>query len=546
MNDSSEKPRFRITVKSIAGILLQLILFAAIVSVIGYRGFTDALLDQYADGAFRTALTAAKEVDPDRIDEYAQGGWQDPEYLSVFSKLDSLCNTSGATFVYVILPDTSDYAHITFIFSTKNRANDYTVYDFGYVRETTNDDYRQKYRALYEEGSEKELVVRDKGYIETDPHITAMIPLRGTDGETKAILCVQRQMDALSSARRSYIRKVVIAMLVLAAAVTAGQALYLNRVLLKPVKQITEEASRFAEENVAAEVKLLDSIRTNDEIAVLAGSIDRMEEQVIDYVENLRQATAEKERIGTELSLAARIQASMLPSGFPLFPGRDEFDAFAYMDPAREVGGDFYDLFLIDDDRLCIVMADVSGKGVPAALFMMASKIHISGAAKTGKTPAEVLASVNEAICASNPEQMFVTVWLGILEISTGRLTAANAGHEYPALMRAGGEFGLIRDKHGFVIGGIGGVRYTDYEIMLEKGDAVFLYTDGVPEASDANGNMFGTEGMLEALNADPGIAPAELISAVSTAVGDFVGGAEQFDDIPMLCVRYAGAERRN
>ncbi len=243
----------------------------------------------------------------------------------------------------------------------------------------------------------------------------------------------------------------------------------------------------------------------------------------------------------TELRTATQIQESMLPRIFPPYPERNEFDLYASMDPAREVGGDFYDFFLVDDDHLCLVMADVSGKGVPAALFMMASKILLANNAKAGKSPAQILADSNRAICANNPEEMFVTVWLGILEISTGKLTAANAGHEYPALRRADGSFELYRDKHGLVIGAMDFAKYKEYELQLLPGDKLFVYTDGVPEATDAQNELFGTERMLGALNEAAGEAPEQLLKTVRRAVDGFVQGAEQFDDLTMLCLEYKG-----
>ena len=244
-------------------------------------------------------------------------------------------------------------------------------------------------------------------------------------------------------------------------------------------------------------------------------------------------------RIEYELNLANAIQTDMLPNIFPAFPERNEFDLYASMAPAKEVGGDFYDYFLIDDDHLCMVIADVSGKGVPAALFMMASKIIIANNAKMNKSPAQILTDTNEAICSNNREEMFVTVWLGILEISTGKLTAANAGHEYPAIRSPGGRYELYKDKHGFVIGGMSGAKYREYEIILEPGSELFLYTDGVPEATDSNGNMFGTERMLEALNEVSSSGPSSKLYRVKEAVKEYVKDAEQFDDLTMLCVEY-------
>ena len=249
----------------------------------------------------------------------------------------------------------------------------------------------------------------------------------------------------------------------------------------------------------------------------------------------------ERSRIETELTMASSIQAHMLPNIYPAFPERSEFDIYAAMDPAREVGGDFYDFFLVDDDHLCLLIADVSGKGIPAALFMMASRIILASNAKLGKSPAEILKSTNDTICPNNPEEMFVTVWLGILELSTGRLTAANAGHEYPVLKRSDGGFELIKDKHGFVIGGMEGMKYKEYELQLEAGSKLFLYTDGVPEATNAEKQLFGTERMLAALNEDVSAPPEELLKNVRRAVDAFVKDAEQFDDLTMLGLEYRG-----
>ena len=530
--------------KSIGGIVILLVSFFVVICIIGYNSFTDALLSQYSEGAFLTAETAARLIDADRMEEYAQSGGKKKEYLDTWVKLDQLCNSSGATFIYVIRPDRSDYAHITFLFSTIDHKSKYTIYEFGFVRDTTNDEYRQKYRKLYEQESDRELVIRDRGYIETDPHITAMVSLKGTDGQVKAILCVQRQMSVLARERQTYLNKIIQLLVILVLLVIIGQIVFLHRVLLSPIKQISEEAARFSRENKAAEKKLQQTIRNKDEIGDLAVSIDQMEGQIQDYIGSITRITAEKERINTELKLATRIQAGMLPHIFPPFPQRDEFDIYATMEPAKEVGGDFYDFFLVDDDHLCMVMADVSGKGVPAALFMMASKIRLQNNAMLGRSPAEILTEVNEAICANNREEMFVTTWLGILEISTGKLTAANAGHEYPVLMHANGEFELYKDKHGFVIGGMEGVRYKQYELQLSPGDKLFLYTDGVPEATDANGELFGTERMTAALNEQKNGKPDQVLAQVRHNVDAFVKEAEQFDDMTMLLLEYRGPKR--
>ena len=264
----------------------------------------------------------------------------------------------------------------------------------------------------------------------------------------------------------------------------------------------------------------------------------------IDLVRLQHDLEQENERIRSELAMASRIQSAMLPGIFPAFPERKEFDIYASMDPVRGVGGDFFDFFFIDRDRLCLLIADVSGKGIPAALFMMASKIILADNAKSGKSPAQILQDTNEAICANNPEEMFVTVWLGILDISTGLLTTANAGHEYPALMHADGQFELFRDRHGLVVGGMPGVKYHEHSLQMYPGSKLFVYTDGVPEATDAENALFGTARMLQALNAHTNEAPKQILHGVRQAVNEFVSNMEQFDDLTMMCLEFMPKER--
>ncbi len=286
---------------------------------------------------------------------------------------------------------------------------------------------------------------------------------------------------------------------------------------------------------------MLSEIKTDNEIQTLAENFSFMASEIDEYVKQIRDVTSEKERIGAELDMAANIQSSQLPRSFPAFPDRNEFDIFASMKPAKEVGGDFYDFFLIDEDHLEIIIADVSGKRVPAALFMMASKILIEDYSVYHKQPSLILEDVNKRICENNSDDMFVTVWLGILEISTGRLTCSNAGHEYPVIKKVNKSFEIINDKHDLFIGTIPGIKYHDYEIQLEPGDMLFLYTDGVPEATRADLELFGKDRMVRALNESRDGTLKELFTDMKKAVDDFIGGAPQFGDLTMLAVRYLG-----
>ena len=284
-------------------------------------------------------------------------------------------------------------------------------------------------------------------------------------------------------------------------------------------------------------------MKNRNEIGELANDFKDLALEMDEYIDRIEMITAERERIGTELETARQIQASMMPNIFPPFPDRHEFDVYASMEPAKEVGGDFYDFFLIDEDHLGLVIADVSGKGIPAALLMMATKIILQSYARLGYCAADILDKVNEAVCSNNKEEMFITVWVGILEISTGKLTAANAGHEYPVIRRAGGDFELYKDRHGLVIGGMEGSKYYEYELQLKPDDKLFVFTDGVNEATNSGNELLGTDRMIKALNNDPAASPEQILGNVHKAIDDFVQDAEQFDDITMMCREYRGSK---
>ena len=280
----------------------------------------------------------------------------------------------------------------------------------------------------------------------------------------------------------------------------------------------------------------------HSEVGNLAEALRDMALRLEHYIEYVTKAAANQERIRAELNVAAQIQADMLPA---VFPKRKDFSIFASMHPAKEVGGDFYDFFMVDETHLAMAIADVSGKGIPAALFMVISRTLIKNQVLMNQGPGEVLANVNQQLCENNQAQMFVTVWLAILDLRSGELRAANAGHEYPALRRAGGQFELIKDKHGFVLAGMENMRYREYTWQLHAGDTLFVYTDGVPEATNAANALFGSERMLAALNTAETKEPAIILETVRQAVNTFVGEAEQFDDLTMLALTYHGSWQR-
>lgn len=254
-------------------------------------------------------------------------------------------------------------------------------------------------------------------------------------------------------------------------------------------------------------------------------------------VESQANISKEHSRVETELEMARRIQDRALPIVHTL-EEQDVFDLSATMEPAKEIGGDFYDFFYLDKTHLVLMIADVSGKGVPAALFMMVSKILLDNSITSGKTPGKVLAEVNAQLCNKNLENMFVTVWLGILDLETGDMVTANAGHEYPLICRKDGGYEIVKDKHGFVLGGMENMQYRETKLHLNPGDTLFVYTDGVPEATDAEQKQFGQDRTIAALNKQKAQTMDEVVKGMKSNIDDFVGSAPRFDDTTMLALR--------
>ena len=395
------------------------------------------------------------------------------------------------------------------------------------VREGRGESKRELYMGLRELAGEK--------------LATALVPLYTMENEIPALVGVDLSVAAVwESLMNMYIMLAITIVLI----TSVGMILHyrvLDRTLIQPITTLKIGTDELVNKLDSEEV-FVSNIQTGDEIEALAHSIEEMDRSLKHYIRENTAITAERERLNTELELASSIQMDMLPCIFPPFPERSEFDLYASMDPAKEVGGDFYDFFLIDEDHLALVIADVSGKGIPGALFMMMVKIMVQNCVLAGLTPKQAMEQVNQQIAENNSESMFVTVWLGILDIPSGKLTAVNAGHEYPILKRPGGRYELIKDRHGLAVGTMEGIRYREYELQFEPGSSLFVYSDGLPEANNSAEELFGMERTLAALHENPDLPPEETLRAVKRAVDTFVGDAPQFDDLTMLCFAYHGA----
>ena len=362
------------------------------------------------------------------------------------------------------------------------------------------------------------------------------------NGEKVGLLCSEISIEYVNSE----ISKNVIALGIVTAIVlilfTIVLYVLLDKYVLKRIHRIEREIKKYSDDkdpDIAKEI--IRYAGRMDELGVLAGSFGNMITELENYMINLQHVTAEKERITADLTIATQIQADMLPKIFPAFPNRVEIDIYATMTPAKEVGGDFYDFFLVDDKRLALVIADVSGKGVPAALFMVIAKTLIKNRLQMGESPSEALGNVNNQLCEGNEAELFVTVWAAVINLETGDAVEANAGHEYPAIRKGNGSYELIKSKHSPAVATIEGLKFRQTEFHLDPGDRLFVYTDGVTEATNANNELFGEKRLLDSLNRNPDALPCELLPTVKNDIDAFVGEAPQFDDITMLSFIYKG-----
>lgn len=537
------------SVRMIGGVILLFLLFTAIVGATGYSTFTDYLTQEYNNSAFRTAEAAAVLVDGDRIDEYLEterdknGTEEAPflgdEYNAAWQRMSLLCQGQNVTLIYVIKVDTSDYGRFESVFNTVHPNSGFTPWAVGYTRETTNDEYRKIYRDIYEYGLKQGTIVRTEGLGGGAAHITSLIPIKNSEGKVSAILCVERPMEELVQGRIEYLKNVILATLSLMLTACVFLALYIKRNCADPIETISAEATRFSKNPSSNEKTPLEDVGAIREIRMLADSISKMENDTIQYMEEITRVTAEKERMAVELSLAATIQSNMLPSTFPPYPHRRDFDVYASMDAAKEVGGDFYDFYLLDNDRFAFLVADVSGKGIPAALFMMRAKMTIKALAESGADVHVVLSKANEKLCEENEAGMFVTTWLGIVDMKTGVLSYANAGHNPPLVRHRQGRFEYLKTRPNFILAGIESASYHKNEIQLLPGDEIFLYTDGVTEATNNSQELFGECRLKETINMNPEETVESRCKNVKHSIDRFVGEAEQFDDITMLSVRF-------
>ena len=553
------KTKFSLKAKSIMFVLLIALVLSTTAIYISYRVYATTMDNRFRTSAMDLAKTAAALADSAKVKEYAdkmmavysQNPMQEPEtdqefedyyaqfdgiadeyYSVLYQTLDNIKKNNGDvmylylfvldpvthTGIYLIDIDDSEYACPMGTWDIIYEGN-YAVFDdpaIGFPAYISNSDY---------------------GWL-----CSAGAPVYSADGSVIAYAMIDISMDEVMADRTAFLNNIMMIMVFATIALVLLFMWIINRLVVKPINSLAAAASSFVSdqksEGEASAISQL-NIRTSDEIQNLSESIKRMELDINQYIDDLESVTAEKERIGAELDIAKHIQASMLPCIFPAFPERSEIDIYATMEPAKEVGGDFYDFFMVDDRHLAIVMADVSGKGVPAALFMVIGKTLIKDHTTPGRDLGKVFTEVNKLLCESNSEELFITAFEGVLDLVTGEFVYVNAGHEMPFICKAGGEFAPYKIRAAFVLAGMEGMKYRAGSMTLEPGDKIFQYTDGVTEATNVNNELYGMERLGDILNKNKNGTPHEILPAIKADIDKFVGEAPQFDDITMLCLEY-------
>ena len=548
------------TVCMILLLALALTITAAAVGYDVYAGTMDAHYQMLAMNVSKTAasLVNAEEVgelvaqvmeiyrkDPaptyDSDEEWAEylsqytGISEQESFTTLYDTLYKIKTASNVLSLYISYMDSESMTGIYIIDADKTET--------GCPTGTWDIIYPQNYEAMKHPENGFEAYITDTeeyGWL-----CSAGAAVLDDSGKAVAHVFTDISMESVMADRQAFLMRLCAILIGITTVITLALIKVVNTALVKPINSLASAASSYVEAKEEGEVSalaLLD-IHTGDEVENLSHALKRMERDINGYIENLTHVTAEKERIGAELSVATHIQASMLPCIFPAFPNRREFDIYATMTPAKEVGGDFYDFFLVDDDHLAVVIADVSGKGVPAALFMVIAKTLIKDHTQSGKPPEEVFTEVNRQLCEANDENLFVTAWMGVLEISTGKLVYVNAGHNPPVIGRKNGETEFLRSRPGFVLAGLDFTKYRAGSLELMPGDLLYLYTDGVTEAMNTAQELYGEERLKRTLDANVSAAPEEIFKAVKKDLDDFVADAPQFDDITMLAMRYLGRE---
>ena len=480
-----------------------------------------------------------------------------PEYQLLFAeavyarcsrKLDKIKQSFGLVYSYSLVLDRVDDQDYLFFFVTGALPDEKRISQGGELFELgTREPYTRGWYPVFEEVYftgllPKEFDSLSRSLLDKDGVVHMYAPVHDKDGNMVMVAAATLPIRDFVNDNNVVLVAVFAVTFVLVVLILLWVRYYLKKVVVKPVHSEQVIIKAYAKDRDSGKaIRSLSSIRTNNELESLAEDFSRMITRLELYESELLTMTAEKERTKTELSNAAQIQAATLPAAFP---DRPEFELYAMMDPAKEVGGDFYDFFFLDEDHLMLLIGDVSGKGMPGALFMMTAKALLKTRALQGGAFSEILSDVNGELCDINKYNLFVTVWMAVINIRTGNGVSANAGHTDPVLKRAGGEYEPVRYRHDPIVGVLPGVRYSAHSFLLYPGDSIFVYTDGVPETVNAQDELFGEERMLSLLNGSKDADMKSLLSSVRKGIDEFAAQPVAYDDITMIGFKFFGNDK--
>ena len=523
-----------ITLKILTIVVGASILLCTALFFVGFYQFDRQFDRQYRTTMISIAKTARDSLNADLFPRYLETSLPDGSWYAVHDILQRLVNDFELNLMYVSYVEPPDYSKIHYIYNPVRTGSKYKEFPLGHFEVYKQPIYNNSVKRVFEKG---ETIVRNTLNTRTGAHITANIPVRNHLGKVVAVLGAQKSVAEFAKVRQNYFFWTMGIELFFIFIYIILLSSYFRKTFIRPIVSITREAQRFAADSSHTS-DILERVKNHDEIGTLAKSINKMENDIRDYITNLTKVTSEKERMNTELNIATSIQAGLLTTK-PICT--DTVSVMACMTPAKEVGGDFYDYSLLGDEHVVIIVADVSGKGVPAALFMAMGttllRDHVGMVRYENISFSGDVGEVNNVLCRHNEGGLFITAWIGILNTKTGHLTYIDAGHNPPLLMHDGKFAYVPLGKKGLPLAAMEDFPYKKNELYLAPGDRLILYTDGVTEAQDTKGQLYGEDRFRQYAEGHKEEQQKQFIDGLLDELSSFQ--KDQFDDITVLLLDY-------
>lgn len=516
-----------------ASMILALVLCAAII-LVSYFSYRDSMFARYEDNITSLVNTAAELVPVDKVNQYYETLATDADYDLFVRQLQVIQEENHLEYLYAYVP-TKEGLHVFAQGTKPGEEGHFVLGDLLGTDYYPEEDIKSANELFTNPDAAKIYITNDSefGYL-----ISAFDVIRDANGNPLLVVGADMSMKVINQTLSQYIMLVSAIALLIFGFFIGIYLFFLNRSIISPLQVIVDNASDFVNTNVDEDlgqlVALDIDVKTGDEIEILAEAFNKMTSDIIRYISELTTVTSERERIETELRIATLIQEGMLPHNFN-FPDRNEFSIYASMRAAKDVGGDFYDFFFVDDDNFCIVIGDVSGKGVPAALFMAMSKATVKDLVLRHLPVDEVMTEANISLCKNNEQGMFVTLFIAVINLKSGAIQWCDAGHDPAVIWKKDGSVEMLTGKKGFVCAGIETAKYSLNESKIDKGDIIYLYTDGITEANNPAGEFYCEHRLTALIAANKEHDIKSLCGSILEDVDKFAGIEPQFDDITML-----------